>query len=343
MSSAPRLIQSYDGAVEAIQTEIDRSQAGDWVRLSVWILEPGETSEAVLAGLQAAAERGATVEVSVDGTNASLVQRLWERTVTLLPRVRKIAAEVENFTCVERDKPDHSKYAIFRRTEGPTVAVWGGINMGDRFRPWRDFVVRLEGSLADEVAEKIQGEGEPFVYPPKPETLTLVANVPTHDQFEILPAFEALMSDPEVTRLRFAMAYLDRTGVEKVLRLALDRGVRVEFMLPKLANVYQDSNLMALETLLGEENFHAVGCPHMLHAKVALAYGKEGLKSVFFGSANLKRYSLLYLGEVNAFVTEPDLAKSLEDAVNALYAESEPIPGPVKYWRLKAVVEEKLG
>ncbi|MBL4849096.1 MAG: phosphatidylserine/phosphatidylglycerophosphate/cardiolipin synthase family protein [Planctomycetes bacterium] len=341
--SEPRLIQSYDGAVEAIQAEIDSSQAGDWIRLSVWILEPGETSEAVLAGLQAAADRGAQVEVSVDGTNASLVQRLWERTVTLLPRVRKIAAAVENFTCVERTKPDHSKYAIFRRKEGPTVAIWGGINMGDRFRPWRDFVVRLEGPLAEEVATKIQGEGEPFVYPPKPDTLTLVASIPSEDQFEILPAFEALMQDPEVTRLRFAMAYIDRTGIEKVLRLALDRGVRVEFMLPKLANVYQDSNLMALEALLPDENFHAVACPHMLHAKVTLAYGADGLRTIFFGSANLKRYSLLYLGELNAFVNHPALMKTLEDAVNALYEESEPITEAPRYWRLKAVVEERLG
>lgn len=339
----PRLIQSYDDAVAAILSEVRLAQSGDWVRLSVWILEPGETSEELLSELVAAAERGAEVLVSVDGTNASLVQRLWERTVTLLPRVRRLAREVERLSCVERREPDHSKYAIFRSRSRPTVAIWGGVNLGDRFRPWRDFVVRLVGSDAEAVALKVLGEDADFTYPPAEVGLTPVANVPSSARFEILPAFRALVTDPSVTRIRFAMAYLDRTGVNEVLRPALEAGVEVEFLLPGLANVYQDSNFMALETILPEPGFRAFACPEMLHAKVALAYAGDELDCAFFGSANLKRYSLRYLGELNAFARGIPLAYELEAATAALFAESEPIELPIRYWRLKAIVEERLG
>lgn len=338
----PRLIQSYDEAFAAIHTEILASGAGDRIRVSVWILEPGETSEELLRSLRAAAERGAEVSVSVDGTNASLVQRLWERTETLLPRVRALAAEVEGFRCVERKDPDHAKYAIFQRASGPSVAIWGGINMGDRFRHWRDFVVRLEGALADEVAAKVAGEGEPFSYPPPADALCLVANVPASGLYEIRPAFQALLEDPAVERIRIAMAYLDRWGNE-VLQIALDRGAQVELLMPKLANVYHDANLMSLERILPHPGLRAFAYPEMLHAKVSLAYGREGLRAAFFGSANLKRYSLNVLGELNALVTLPTLNADLESAVDALFAESEEITGPLRYWRLKAVVEERLG
>ena len=32
-----------------------------------------------------------------------------------------------------------------RRRDAPEVAIFGGINFGDRFNSWRDFAVRLEG------------------------------------------------------------------------------------------------------------------------------------------------------------------------------------------------------
>lgn len=342
MVTPPRLIDSYDDAIAALHAEIEASGPGNRIRLSVWILEPGESSQAILASLRAAAERGAEVVVSVDGTAASLVQRVWERTVTLLPEVRRLAEDVEGFSCLERKDPDHCKYAVFQREAGPTVAIWGGINLGDRFRPWRDFVLRLEGPLAIEVARKVRGEGTPLAYPPPPDTLTLVANVPESDQYEIRTAFEAIMDDPAVTRLRIAMAYLDRTGAA-VLRRALARGTRVELLMPKKANVYHDANVMALRTILADPNLHAFAHPDMLHAKVTLAYGPGTLRYAFLGSANLKRYSLELLGELNALVTDAAVNASIEQAIDALFSEATPITEPPRYWRVKAIVEEGLG
>jgi phosphatidylserine/phosphatidylglycerophosphate/cardiolipin synthase-like enzyme len=336
------LFDCYDDAVALLQEEIEACRAGDTIVLSVWILEPGQSSQAVLNALKAAAERGCDVEVSVDGTKASLVQRLWERTVTLLPEVRQIASTLDRFTSVERTHPDHCKYALFVRPGRPTVTLCGGINLGDRFRPWRDYALRLEGALAADLVAKVRGEGEGYVYPPPPGTLTLVANVPTHDIYEIRTAFVAIMKDPAVRRLRIAMAYLDRVGAH-VLRHALDRGAALDLLLPLKANVYHQANMKALRTILHYPTLRVFQHPEMLHAKLLQAEGEEGVLFTYFGSANLKRYSLHVLGELNLLVTLPDLNRKLETALDGLFAESQQVTKAPGYRRVQAIFEENLG
>lgn len=337
-----RLIQGYDAAIEALRGEVERTGPGDEVVLNVYLLEGGRSSEQVLADLVAAARRGARVSLSVDGTAASTLSRVVERTTSLVPEALALAREVEGFRAVRRREPDHSKYALFLRAGAPPSALWGGINIGDRFRPWRDFMVCLEGEDAKALARKVAGEGPPLVYPPPPESVRFVANLPSRGCFEIRPAFRAIATDPGLRRLRVAMAYIDRVGAA-ILRLALARGARVDLLVPARANVYQNANMRTVARLLGTPRLRIHALPHMLHAKALLAYDRSGVRLAFLGSANLKRNSFRMFKEVNAFVTEATFLGALEEAFAGLFAEAERLEHAPPYSRAAALIEERLG
>ena len=54
--------------------------------------------------------------------------------------------------------PTHAKYVLCHRADRVDTAVFGGVNIGDRFRPWRDFAIRAEGSaLVGALAAKVDG------------------------------------------------------------------------------------------------------------------------------------------------------------------------------------------
>jgi hypothetical protein len=41
--------------------------------------------------------------------------------------------------------PTHAKYVMCHRANATPTAIFGGVNIGDRFKPWRDFAIRAEG------------------------------------------------------------------------------------------------------------------------------------------------------------------------------------------------------
>jgi phosphatidylserine/phosphatidylglycerophosphate/cardiolipin synthase-like enzyme len=332
------LIETYEGMVDALARELDATRAGDSVRLSFYLLEPGRSSERVLEAAGAAAARGASVELSVDATIASRLSRLVERTGTLMPRARALAEAFPTFRAVERVRTmDHAKYAVFSRAERPLVLV-GGMNLGDRFAAWRDYSVVAEGAEVVRALERaVSGEAAAARETP----VDFVANVP-RARWDILPAFEALARDPRLVRYRVAMAYLDRAGA-RVLRLALDRGASVELVLPARANVYQHSNLRTLSELLRSgRDVRAWLSRPMLHAKGLLAWDRDGPSVAFLGSANLKRNSFHLFGELNAIVREPGFLSSFASALDVLLANSDPV-ATLSWSGLRAAFEERLG
>ncbi len=344
MSSA-RLLVDYDAALAALLTEVEACAAGDAITLRLYIIEPGASSEAVLDALGRAAERGVTVAISVDATAASRLSRLWERTSTLLPRARALArAFPGRVTAVGRRTPDHSKVALFRRAGGRSSALLGGVNLGDRFRPWRDFMVRLEGeALVDDLARRLAGEGAAPALGPSAPPLAFAVNLPEAGRFEIAPALRALAAEPRLVRFRIAMAYLDRAGAA-VLRAMLTRGAAVELVLPRRANVYQHANLRALSELLAAAPaLRARLHPAMVHAKALLAWDAAGERVAFLGSANLKRNSLRMLGELNLLARDEALTGALDAALARLVEESAPVLEPPRYNPAFASVEERFG
>jgi phosphatidylserine/phosphatidylglycerophosphate/cardiolipin synthase-like enzyme len=61
-----------------------------------------------------------------------------------------------------RTIPTHAKYVVFHRATQTSTAVFGGVNIGDRFKPWRDFAIRAEGRAAvGALAMCVNGEAKP--------------------------------------------------------------------------------------------------------------------------------------------------------------------------------------
>ena len=153
-----QLLTSYDATIALLEDEIAACSRGDEVFLQLYLLEGGSSSEAVLASLEAAgAERGVRVTFVLDVSYVSMLSRLTEKTTTLIPRVEQLATEQPQWcSCTYGSKPDHSKYALFLRAEpGASSAMLGGMNLGDRFRDWRDFVVRLPSPYAEQLQSSL--------------------------------------------------------------------------------------------------------------------------------------------------------------------------------------------
>jgi phosphatidylserine/phosphatidylglycerophosphate/cardiolipin synthase-like enzyme len=344
MTADAQLFVGYDAAVEAILAESASTAAGDSIRLNIYLLEPGDSSQRVLDALAAAAQRGVDVEISIDYTLGSHVSRFWERTQTWIPRALELAREHERITARARRVPDHSKYLVFQRAEAASTAVLGGVNLGDRFQPWQDFMVRIEGQAGvDALLAAVAGEGPALPDVPPPDgSLAFAANAPG-GRFAMREAYEALFSCSAFTRYRVAMAYLDTAGA-RLIELALERGAELELLMAEQANVYQHANRKALGRLLrASDGARAWLCPDMLHAKCVLAEGPDGLRAGFLGSANLKRNSFRLFGELNVLVRQASFTDQLSRALDELWAPSRALEGPPGYNRGWAVVEERFG
>jgi phosphatidylserine/phosphatidylglycerophosphate/cardiolipin synthase-like enzyme len=342
--TAPQLIQGYDAAVEALIAEIDDTQRGDAIDLHVFIVEPAETTERTMNALRAAAGRGVSVELSIDYTLTSHVSRAWEWTPTYFRQARALGREVEGITFKQRALADHSKYGLFRRPQGTDTALLGGINLGDRFRPWQDFMIRLrEPAHVEHLRQVLGGSQAAPPVPPPERAVSFAANLPQHGKLHVAPTFQRLLADPGYATFRFAMAYIDRWGA-RLIHAALDRGARVELILPRRANVYHDANMHYLNRLRARsEHLHAYLCPDMVHAKAMVALDQEGRPTAFVGSCNLKRASLYRLGELNALISEPSFAGALDQALVSLRERSEHVQQTQRYFWVQALFEELLG
>jgi phosphatidylserine/phosphatidylglycerophosphate/cardiolipin synthase-like enzyme len=337
MSTAPELLVGYDAFIDALCAELDDTHAGDRVEYRTYILEPGDSSDRVLDGFVRAAERGVQLSLDVDWTAGSHLSRAWERTGTLIPRVLGLADRFEHVTARKRRVPDHSKSILFRRAQSPT-ALFGGCNLGDRFRPWKDFMVRVRGDLVDQVRVAISDDRpDPAPFDAGAQT-SLISNTPRTGAFAVKPALEALFADDDLVRFHLAVAYIDRTGGALIER-ALARGAKVRLVVPAQANVYHHANLRALKALQAD-GLEVRVAKGMLHAKAFVAERASGERAAWVGSANLKRNSFRLFGELCVFTLDATFAGDLERAIASF--DDGPLEAP-RFNPLYAAVEERFG
>jgi phosphatidylserine/phosphatidylglycerophosphate/cardiolipin synthase-like enzyme len=342
-ATASHLLTSYDEVLCAIERLVDALESGDRAALAFYLIEPGVSSERVLEAVRRAAERGARISISLDDTVASLLSRAVERSSTLRDQVLALARGSSNVRARARRGMDHSKYAIATHRDGRSVAIVGGVNLGDRFGAWRDFAVRIEGpGVAADVARTVRGHGGP-AWPLGSRAWSLVANVPACHSFLVKPVLRQIARDPDIVQLRFAMAYLDLAGI-RILREALARGARVELVLPARPNVYGHANRRALAWLMACGGNLAVHlAPGMLHAKVALAVGRDGSLTALVGSANLKRNSFALFGELVVLTRDATVVDALGHELDALVRDGERLVEPPRYNPVLAAIEDLAG
>jgi phosphatidylserine/phosphatidylglycerophosphate/cardiolipin synthase-like enzyme len=338
------LIDDYDKTVQTLMEEIEMTVSGDKIIFTIFLLLPGTTSEGVLDALGQAAKGGAGVELTVDVTIASLFARVGARK-SLLPKAYKMAREIPTMSVIKGKVPDHSKYAIFIRKDSPhqSVAVWGGMNLGDHFQKWKDYCVRVQGPVADLLQIKIAGTAAGVVYPPT-KPVNFVLNSRHRGYEEMYEIFHAMMQDVSLVRLQIAMAYIDNHGAN-LLQFALDRGAEIDLLMAQKANVYHNCNMRTLKKrLIGQPGLRIFLHPAMVHAKAVLAYDEAGIpKRSMMGSANLKKNSFGVLQELNSMIDDPKFNQKLANDLDKLFGEAVKISKVPKYGRFMAGVEEYFG
>ena len=155
--SAIKLVSGYLKSIENLIREIDDTNRGDEIQLSVYVFEHGNSTERVIESLSNACNRGVSVRVKVDGSAVSKFTRWCEQSTTLVEKLRELEKKRNNaneFELTESTIPTHAKYATFKRkNNGEYTGMLGGINIGDRFENWRDFTVLVQGQELVEALE----------------------------------------------------------------------------------------------------------------------------------------------------------------------------------------------
>jgi len=286
----------------------------------------------------------------------SAVTRTWERSRTLSCELAELAhtawpapVEVEDGIV-----PDHGKVLLHRCAAHPeqSLAILGGVNIGDRFAGWADVSVRMQGAeCVAQLAATLRLP--PAFVPPTVVTIrggsgiSFAANVPASfcllrfalrvplaGRFDVAPALAAFYADASIARYVAASAYIDGKGA-KLLLSALRRGADVMLLTPRDPNVYVHSNRAALRALLraaaglpGRLSLRLFHGAPMLHAKAGVGICADGSVRGYLGSANLKERSLTQFGEVVCLLQDGPCSRSLKQVLQAYAVESVAAPSP---------------
>jgi phosphatidylserine/phosphatidylglycerophosphate/cardiolipin synthase-like enzyme len=160
------LVSGYSRSIENLTREINDTNRGDEIQLSVYVFEHGKSTEKVIESLSNACNRGVSVRVKVDGSAVSKFTRWCEQSTTLVEKLRELEKERNNaneFELLESTIPTHAKFATFKRkNNGEYTGMLGGINIGDRFENWRDFTVLVQGQTLVEALESSVSSGASF-------------------------------------------------------------------------------------------------------------------------------------------------------------------------------------
>ena len=276
------LICGYENAIMNLIKEIDNTFANDEIQISVYVFEDGTSTENVIKSLRRALDRKVCIKIKVDGSPVSKFTRWWERSTTLVSKLRELETEWDNkeeFMLTESTVPTHAKYATFRRKTnngGVDTGILGGINIGDRFTNWRDFTVQVTGkALVEQLTSSINDKEQILSSSSRNQNWTVedtrnrttetkfVSNNPTGmsflsfcfpqmfyfpGQFDVKKSFEAILNDSSFDDYTFSIAYLDSSGV-RMIRKILDRNASVTICIPESPNVYHHANRKALAKL----------------------------------------------------------------------------------------------
>jgi len=334
------LITDYEEAVDAICREIGKSIKGDEIVFSLYIWEPGLSSERILAELDKAAGRGVKILFDIDHSYVVRFARLVEKTETFIGELKNLAKKYPRIvTCTKEFHPNHKKYYLFKRAKGDSVLIFGSMNLGDRFRGWKDLLVNYRDAEIGSYVYKRFIEREKINYSKK-EIFCLVANEPDKKVFEIREQLERIFSDERFNSFTVITPYIDHRGIG-LINKAVSRNARIDLVLPANANIYQQANLRTLSEFSKFENVKIHLYEKMIHIKAVLAEGDDICESCV-GSANLKRNSFDTLGELNAVIKDQDFNTQFKKERDEIIKDCSPYV-PMPYKKFTAYLEELLG
>ena len=236
-------------------------------------------------------------------------------------------------------KNDHSKHWVF----DDKVIITGGINVGDEYYKWHDYMLKMESPLlVQKMKSRLHGNDD-FDNGSSIEFVLNKVESGVVTEKEIEPkVIELIQSAKE--RITIEMAYFGDLDIANAIIEKANNGVPVEIILPSEANIQDDLNKEVMQKILDETNGNVsvYFFPRMLHAKLI----NVDHEKTFIGSANLNERAMESLGEFNLLINDKD-CKFTEEVVNELRENIEIsvkfIPPPkITFSKIKAFFERAI-
>ncbi len=317
----------------------DLEQAQQRIYLEFFIIDEGEMWGQILEVLAKKASAGVEVRVMYDGTcEFMLLPKGYRKKLKALGIDCRVFAPVTPFVSTHYNYRDHRKIVV---VDG-AVAYTGGINLADeyinakpRYGYWKDTAVRLEG-------EAVAGLERMFLqlWCLTDPTASLPAATPAPAMAAegfVMPYYEDPLDGEHVGRqvyidlLNRAQRYVHimtpylilDNELQSALTYAAKRGVEVALVLPgipdkKLPYALAKSHYAVL-TRAGVKLYEYT--PGFVHAKVAVADGREGV----VGTINWDYRSLYHHFECAAYINGVPCLAEIEADLQQAMAQSRPV------------------
>jgi phosphatidylserine/phosphatidylglycerophosphate/cardiolipin synthase-like enzyme len=313
---------------------------GDQIVFSLYIWEPGLSSERVLGEIEKAVQRGAFVIFDIDRSYVVRFARFVEKTKTFIDELA--ALETKYPSNVSRSKgffPNHKKYYLFKRGNKLSTLIFGSMNLGDRFSDWKDVLVVFKDlEIGNVVYDRFTLGKNAKTSETSP--IKIAANEPSRKIFEVEPALAELFKDKSFDNYKVVTPYIDRRG-GALLQKALDHGAKIQLIIPACANIYQNANMRTLTAFSRNEGVTIYLYKKMIHVKEVLATGDNNIKSCI-GSANLKKNSFDTLGEFNCIISDFELNKQVAVEFESILCDCK-LFAPTPYKKIMSRLEEFFG
>lgn len=327
--------------VTSLREALDGCTARLWVQFSTF--EGDDSGQAFGELLLKRAEQGVDVRLLLDHYSDVIVSDILP---IAIHRRREVAAErartrelVERLMAsgvrVQRTAPvgflgryllfrDHKKMVLIDHN----VAFVGGINISDHNFAWHDFMVKVQGPLAADLAQDFEStwEGSTVAFDEPRESGDFLLNqCPGR-----APAFAEVvrMIDGALESVVVESPYLLGDTIEGALRRAAERGVRVTLVLPGRANhVWYRVWVRKLLRRLDHPNVAAYGYEgdhRMTHAKLVIVDDERAT----FGSLNFIEIESVAQKELSVFTSDPVCVAQLRRLVEGDVATSRILPIP---------------
>ncbi len=196
----------------------------------------------------------------------------------------------------------HTKYYIFDRH----VMLTGSINVEDRHRRYRDYMVEIIGG---DLIERFEDRNAGRVELDLDRSIEFVVNRVSagRKQFEIKPVMIDLI-DATRHSLYVEMAYIGDPDITAAIIAASQRGVRVTMLFSRTANIGNDINYRALHAIYRRCDIAVYLTDKMIHSKLMLFDEQR----VILGSANISVFSMQKAVELDLVVQQvPDFLDAL--------------------------------
>lgn len=335
-------IDDEDGADMTFRRAIQRiQQASRSIVIHMFVWRNDEIGNTIGREVLAAADRGVSIRIKKD-VGAFMYERVemnrksfFNKRLPLLTRMmhavlaptfpKTYVADDFDFelghkvmqhgnVTIEWVNHTHTKYYIF----DDQIMITGSINIEDRHRKYRDYVVELVGEeYVSRFRERDRNEA-PY---DADRSLDFVVNGPDANRFEIKHRILELLSQAERS-VYIEMAYIGDPDVSRRIIETANRGVRVTMLFSREANIGNDINYKSLHEICKNADLDVYITPKMIHSKMMLIDDEI----VILGSANISVFSMRKAAELDVVIEKnPAFLEAIKKDVAHRVRQSEQV------------------